>query len=153
MRLRPIFEAIATALDNGATLAEALASGAGHIQSPSANQLFVTLIHAKEFGGQEVTSTLRLLANFLRDEAAAVEEIEVKFGWVKNSAVLGAFAPWLLLALLSLQESTVTAFATDAGRIVLTIGIVATAVAFIWMEKMAKLPSPAPPLTFRVVPS
>ena len=151
IRLRHIFEAIAAHLEKGGALEDVLESEANQINSPSANQLFVTLIHAKEFGGQEVTSTLRLLANFLRDQAAAIEEIETRFGWVKNSAVLGAFAPWLLLALLSMQQSTVEAFATDSGRVVLTIGIVATAVAFIWMERMAKLPTAIAPLHIRVV--
>jgi len=169
LRLRSIFEGISVRLEEGASLAEAikgvsirdqsirdqsirdqfLHDEAVPIKSPSANQLFVTLIHAKEFGGQEVTSTLRLLANFLRDQAAAVEEIETRFGWVKNSALLGAFAPWLLLALLSMQQSTVSAFATDAGRVVLTIGIVATALAFIWMEKLAKLPTQTAPLILK----
>ena len=174
LRLRSIFEGISDRLEEGATLAEAiqgqsvqgqsvqgqsvqgqsvrdrsLGSDAVPINSPSATQLFVTLIHAKEFGGQEVTSTLRLLANFLRDQAAAVEEIETRFGWVKNSALLGAFAPWLLLALLSMQQSTVAAFATEAGRVVLTIGIVATALAFIWMEKLAKLPTQTSPLALK----
>lgn len=151
VRLQYIFKQISNRQEMGATLTEAIQEEASFTNSPSANQLFVTLIQAKEFGGQEVTSTLRLLANFLRDQAAAIEEIETRFGWVKNSAMLGAFAPWLLLALLSMQQSTVAAYATDAGRVVLTIGILATAVAFIWMEKMARLPAPHAPLTLKSV--
>jgi tight adherence protein B len=85
---------------------------------------------------------LRLLANFLRDQDESIEEIETKFGWVRNSAILGALAPWLLLALLSTQRNTVEAYQTSGGRIVLSIGVVLTAIAYLLMDRISALPTP-----------
>jgi tight adherence protein B len=103
----------------------------------------ISLLIAKEYGGRDVTTTLRLLAAFLREQDEAIEEIETRFGWVKNSALLGTIAPWLLLGLLSTQRNTILAYATPAGRTVLSIGVIATGIAYIWMDRVAKLPEPA----------
>ncbi|MFM7860312.1 MAG: secretion system protein, partial [Candidatus Nanopelagicaceae bacterium] len=110
------------------------------LKSSIADQTLSSLQLAKEFGGQDVTTTLRLLSNFLRESDAALEEIETKFSWVRNSAVLGAAAPWLLLALLSTQENTVEAYRTSGGKLVLSIGVVATAAAYLLMERISRIP-------------
>ena len=89
-----------------------------------------------------MTNTLRLLANFLRDQDESIEEIETKFGWVRNSAFLGALAPWLLLALLSTQRNTVEAYQTSGGKIVLSIGVIATAIAYLLMDRISAMPKP-----------
>ena len=75
-----------------------------------------------------------------RQEHQVHEEIETKFGWVRNSAILAAIAPWLLLLILTSQPRTIEAFATDGGKTILSLGLVATALAYLWMERLAKLP-------------
>ena len=77
----------------------------------------------------------------MRDEHQVHEEIETKFGWIRNSAILAATAPWILLLILSSQPNTIQAFATDGGKMILSIGIAATAIAYLWMERLAKIPS------------
>lgn len=116
------------------------------LDSATADQTLTTLLFAKEFGGREVIATLRMLSTFLREEFKTREEIDTRFGWVRNSAVLGAIAPWLLLALLSTQKSTVEAYQSSAGIFILTIGVICTAVAFIWMERVSRIPEPVRPL-------
>jgi tight adherence protein B len=143
--LRDVFSRISEGIEKGATLEQALKAEIAISRSAAGDQVLAALIFAKEYGGSDVTNSLRLLATFLRDDAQAQEDIETRFGWVKNSAVLGAVAPWLLLALLSMQSSTVAAYSTATGRMVLTLGVVATAGSFIWMERIARLPSPARP--------
>ena len=108
--------------------------------SAISDQVFETLVLAKDFGGKDSNTALRLLAEFVREDLAVVEEIRTKFGWVKNSAVLATAAPWILLILLSTQSSTREAFASSSGLQILTLGIVMTASAFIWMEKAGALP-------------
>jgi tight adherence protein B len=108
--------------------------------SAISDQVFETLVLAKDFGGKDSHTALRLLAEFVREDLAVVEEIRTKFGWVKNSAVLATAAPWILLILLSTQSSTREAFASSSGLQILTLGIVMTASAFIWMEKAGALP-------------
>lgn len=108
--------------------------------SAISDQVFETLVLAKDFGGKDSNTALRLLAEFVREDLAVVEEIRTKFGWVRNSAVLATAAPWILLILLSTQSSTREAFARPSGLQILTLGIVMTTAAFLWMEKVGALP-------------
>lgn len=144
--LIPAFTRVKTTLEAGETIELALLNEMHALDSSATDQTLTTLLIAKEFGGRDVTATLRLLSSFLRDDFEAQEEIKTKFGWVKNSALLGASAPWLILLLLSAQKDTVAAYQTPAGKTVLSIGVIATAVAFLWMERVARLPEPARPL-------
>ena len=142
IHLKSIFRRIQSRISNGITLEESILIELKVLENAVADQTLISLLIAKEYGGREVTTTLRLLATFLREQDEAIEEIETRFGWVKNSALLGAVAPWLLLGLLSTQRNTILAYATPAGRTVLSIGVIATGVAYIWMDRVAKLPEP-----------
>lgn len=148
--LRQIFQRIEVQLESGELLEDSLKKEIIRVDTGIADQTLTALILAKEYGGRDVTTTLRMLSNSLREENQALEEIETKFGWVRNSALLGAIAPWLLLALLSTQESTIIAYQSTAGRFVLSIGVVATAIAFIWMDRVARLPEQPRPLKIRL---
>ena len=138
--LRTYFVDMALGLREAKSLAEVASSAMDQLQCAIADQVLTVILFAKEYGGQDVTTTLRLLASFLRDNDQARAEVETRFGWVRNSALLGAVSPWLLLALLSLQPKTVAAYASPAGRIVLSVGIISTALAFLWMGKVSRLP-------------
>jgi len=140
------FERVRKGLEEGELLEETLIREMQNLNTSASDQTITTLLIAKEFGGRDVTITLRLLSNFLRDDFEAQEEIKTKFGWVRNSALLGAGAPWLILLLLSTQENTVVAYQSDAGKAVLSFGVIATAIAFLWMERVARLPDSARPL-------
>ena len=142
IHLKSIFRRIQNRISNGITLEESILIELKVLENAVADQTLISLLIAKEYGGRDVTTTLRLLATFLREQDEAIEEIETRFGWVKNSALLGAVAPWLLLGLLSTQRNTILAYATPAGRTVLSIGVIATGVAYIWMDRVAKLPEP-----------
>jgi tight adherence protein B len=83
-----------------------------------------------------------MVGDFIRQDLALRKEIEVKHGWIKNSAHLSAAAPWLLLLLLSTQPATAAAYATSTGVIILIAGIFMTAVAYLWMNKLGALPKP-----------
>jgi tight adherence protein B len=129
--LRPLFLEIELRLLNAKTSAN----------SAIADQVFETLIFAKDFGGKDSNSALRLLSEFVREDLAVLEEIRTKFGWIRNSANLAAVAPWLLLLLLSSQESTREAFSTSDGSKILTVGVLFTGCAYLWMERVGTLPA------------
>jgi tight adherence protein B len=76
-------------------------------------------------------------------DLALRKEIEIKHGWIKNSAHLSSAAPWLLLLLLSSQPGTVEAFAQSGGVAILLTGLLLTCVAYLWMGRLGRLPSPA----------
>jgi tight adherence protein B len=104
------------------------------------DQIFEAIAISKSLGGNELLNILRTVGTFLRQDLALRREIEVKHGWIKNSAHLSAAAPWLLLLLLSSQPSTAQAFSTSAGILILITGLVMTTVAYVWMDRLGRLP-------------
>lgn len=121
--------------------------GIGELQSAfalaAADQLFESLVFAKNLGGSELLSLLRQLGDFTRQDLALRREILAKQGWIKNSAHLSAGAPWLLLLLLSAQPATAAAFASPSGAAILGIGALLTLSAYLWMGRLSRLPEPA----------
>jgi tight adherence protein B len=112
------------------------------IKLRAADQLFESLIYAKNLGGSELLSLLRQLGDFTRQDLSLRREIAAKQGWIKNSAHLSAAAPWILLLLLSAQPSTAAAFASPQGVSILGAGVAMTALAYLWMGKLSSLPEP-----------
>ena len=141
--LRDSFVRIRVGLQQGEVFESVLKREKVALNSAISDQVFETLVLAKDFGGRDSNNALRLLAEFIREDLDVVEEIRTKFGWIRNSAALATAAPWILLILLSSQSSTVAAFSTSAGIQVLSIGVVMTAVAYLWMERVGTLPQMA----------
>lgn len=108
----------------------------------ASDQIFEAISLSRSLGGTHLLQVLRMVGEFIRQDLAMRKEIEVKHGWIKNSAHLSAAAPWLLLLLLSTQPATVTAYGTSTGGVILISGIFMTALAYIWMNKLGALPKP-----------
>ena len=138
--LRPSFAQIQSNLLSVGNFEQVLLKEKKRLDSAISDQVFETLIISKDFGGRDANNALRLLAEFVREDIAVAEEIRTKFGWIRNSALLATAAPWLLLILLSTQDSTVEIYSTPSGALVLSLGVVMTATAYIWMEKVGSLP-------------
>lgn len=108
----------------------------------ASDQIFEAIILSRSLGGTHLLQILRMVGDFIRQDLALRKEIEVKHGWIKNSAHLSAAAPWLLLLLLSTQPATANAYATSTGAVILVTGIFMTAIAYLWMNKLGALPKP-----------
>ena len=108
----------------------------------ASDQIFEAIILSRSLGGTHLIQILRMVGDFIRQDLALRKEIEVKHGWIKNSAHLSAAAPWLLLLLLSTQPATAAAYATSTGAVILIAGIFMTVVAYLWMNKLGALPKP-----------
>jgi tight adherence protein B len=109
---------------------------------PSFDQIVEALLIARELGGAELLTILRLLGKFIREDLSLRREIEVKQNWIKNSAHLSAAAPWILLLLLSTQPSTSQAFSTPTGLLILGAGLGITAIAYFLMNSLSRIPDP-----------
>ena len=108
--------------------------------SHGSDQILEAILLAKSLGGSQLLQIFRTLGEFLRQDLAVRKEIEMKHGWIKNSAHLSAAAPWLLLLLLSSQPGTARAFNQPSGMFILATGVVLTALAYVWMGKLGQLP-------------
>lgn len=113
------------------------------LNTHGSDQILEAIIMAKSLGGSELLQIFRTLGDFLRQDLTLRKEIEIKHGWIKNSAHLSAAAPWLLLLLLSSQPGTAQAFAQPGGVIILLLGLLLTGAAYMWMGKLGQLPAPS----------
>jgi tight adherence protein B len=104
-----------------------------------ADQVCEVLEFARVSGSRDTSLTLRTLSNFIRRDLALRAEIQAKHSWVKNSAVLAAVAPWILLLMLASQPNTLMAYTSRAGFSILLTGALLTVGAYFWMEKVGKL--------------
>ena len=138
--LRPAFTQFKATLYGSGDLTQAIEELKALFAHHGSDQIFEALIISKALGGGELLQILRSLGDFLRQDLALRREIEVKHGWIKNSAHLSAAAPWILLLLLSTQPSTAGAYSTTTGAMILIAGLVMTGIAYIWMNRLGRLP-------------
>lgn len=138
--LRPAFEEFHKELQQSGNFVEAVERLKVQFDSHSSDQILEAILLAKFLGGSELLQIFRTLGDFLRQDLSLRKEIEIKHGWIKNSAHLSSAAPWLLLLLLSSQPGTTEAFAQPAGIAILLLGIALTVVAYIWMGRLGRLP-------------
>jgi tight adherence protein B len=138
--LRPAFTQFKATLYGSGDLTQAIEELKALFAHHGSDQIFEALIISKALGGSELLQILRSLGDFLRQDLALRREIDVKHGWIKNSAHLSAAAPWILLLLLSTQPSTAAAYSTPTGAMILIAGLVMTAIAYIWMNRLGRLP-------------
>jgi len=134
------FSIFAKDLRNGGEFQSEISKLKEKFDDTNADQLFETLLYANAFGGRNTIKILHELSEFLAEDIAIRSEITARFGWIKNSAVLAAVAPWLLLLILRTQESARIAYQQDIGQIFLLLGLLSTIAAYFWMRKIARLP-------------
>jgi tight adherence protein B len=106
------------------------------------DQLLESILYSRELGGSDLIQILRQLSEFVRNDLMLRKELIAKQTWIVNSAHISSVAPWLLLVMLGTQSSTAQSYATPTGYVVLFLGILATLIAYLWMSKLAALPSP-----------
>jgi tight adherence protein B len=138
--LRPSFVRFKSTLFNSGDLTEAIEELRADFAHHGSDQIFEALLIAKTLGGGELLQILRTLGDFLRQDLVLRREIDVKHGWIKNSAHISAAAPWILLLLLSTQPSTAVAYSTPTGAVILIAGLFMTAIAYLWMNRLGRLP-------------
>lgn len=113
------------------------------LADPVGDRVCETLRVAREVGGSDLATVLRTLSELLRADARTRAELETRQGWVVNAARLAVAAPWIVLLLLGTQSTTLTAYDTPAGSLVLIIGAAVCVVAYRIMLRIGRLPEPA----------
>ena len=106
---------------------------------PVADQVCEVLDFARGTGSRDTAITLRTLGDFIRSDIAVRGEIHAKLGWIKNSAIVAAAAPWILLVILSSQPTTLQAFSTLSGHLILLVGVVLSVLAYLWMSRVGRV--------------
>lgn len=110
------------------------------LSNPTGDRVVESLRIARDVGGSDLGRVLRTLSAFLRDDVRTRSELETRQGWVVNAARLAVAAPWVLLALISLRSSSVQAFQSTGGFIVLAGGAFSCVLAYRLMMRIGRLP-------------
>lgn len=140
LALRSDFAEFAKNISTGVRFEVALSKLKIKFSDPISDQLCEALFFAAKFGSRNTVKVLRELSEYVSSDLAIRAEINTRFGWIKNSANLAALAPWLLLLILRTQENARIAYQQDIGQFLMLIGVLATALAYLWMNKIAELP-------------
>ena len=110
------------------------------LADPVADRILETLRMSREVGGGELTTILRNLGGFLREEAALRSELEARQSWVRNAANLGVAAPWLVLVLLATRPEGAAAYGSAGGTALIVSGLVVSVAAYRVMLSIGRLP-------------
>ncbi len=110
------------------------------LADPVADRLLETLRMSREVGGSDLTSVLRNLSAYLREDAAIRSEVEARQSWVVNAARLGVAAPWIVLVLLATRPEAAAAYNSPAGAVLLAVGLAVTLLAYRLMVALGRLP-------------
>jgi tight adherence protein B len=135
------FQTFSEKLSKGERFESSLNYLKNEFSDPIADQLFETLYFASMFGSKNTIKVLRELSEYVSADLALRGEIQIRFGWIKNSANLAALAPWLLFLILRTQENARQAYIQPVGQLIIISGVITTFIAYIWMQKIAKLPT------------
>lgn len=113
---------------------------AADLADPVGDRVIEALRIARDVGGADLGTLLRTLSGFLREEARTRAELEARAGWTVNAARLAAAAPWVVLLLLATQPSTVAAYDSRAGVLLLLVGGGLCWVCYRLMRAIGRLP-------------
>jgi tight adherence protein B len=111
------------------------------LADPVGDRVVEALRLAREVGGTDLGGLLRNLSRFLREDARARGELEARQSWTVNAARVALAAPWLVLLLLASQSSTIRAYNSATGALVLVVGGVVSYVAYRLMRRIGELPA------------
>jgi tight adherence protein B len=110
------------------------------LADPIADRIVETLRMSREVGGNELTTVLRNLAAYLRQDAAIRSEVEARQSWIVNAARLGVAAPWIVLLLLSTRPEAAAAYNSAEGIALIAVGLALSLVAYRIMIGIGRLP-------------
>jgi len=139
--LRPSFDRFAQDYRATGAFMPCLSRLADELADPVADRIIESLRLAREVGGTDLGRLLRTLSQFLREDARTRAELETRQGWTVNAARLALAAPWVVLLLLCVNGSTLTAYNSPAGVLVLAVGGGMSVAAYLLMKRIGKLPT------------
>ncbi|NUS74256.1 MAG: type II secretion system protein F [Corynebacteriales bacterium] len=110
------------------------------LSDPVGDRVCESLRIAREVGGTELGRLLRTLSTFLREDARVRAELETRQGWTVIAARLAVASPWAVLLFLSTDATTLQAFDSATGQLLLAVGAALSIGAYRLMIRIGRLP-------------
>lgn len=139
-KLRPFFHEFHASYEASGDFDMSLSRLQKAFRDPHADQLIEVIRLARQVGGADIGALLRTLAQFFREDNALRSEMQARASWTVNAARLALVAPWAMLALLGIQGSSLQAYNSTAGSIVLIGGAAISGLAYLVMRHIGSLP-------------
>lgn len=140
--LRQAFQQLHLDTEHGLRLADALARFQQRVGSRSGDFLALVLMISVELGGRGLADVWQQSASDVRAEQQILAEVIARQSWVLASAKLALLAPWLVAFLLLGPTGNREAFASEAGTLVLLLGLLLSASAYFLTNLLGKLKLP-----------
>jgi tight adherence protein B len=138
--LRPAFARFGAAYRASGRFGPCLDALKDDLADPVGDRVCETMRVAREVGGSDLGTVLRTLSELLRADARTRSELETRQGWVVNAARLAVAAPWIVLLLLGTQSTTLQAYNSAGGIVLLGSGAVVCILAYRIMLRIGQLP-------------
>ncbi|MCW2527659.1 MAG: Tight adherence protein [Pseudonocardiales bacterium] len=138
--LRPAFARFAHSYRASGRFSACLDGLKADLADPVGDRVCETLRVAREVGGSDLGSVLRTLSELLRSDARVRAELETRQGWTVNAARLAVAAPWIVLLMLGTQSSTLKAYNSPGGALLLVVGAAVCLIAYRLMLRIGRLP-------------
>lgn len=117
-------------LHRGISFEQCLNDFRGRISVPEVDRFVAILKLSHAAGGQNLVANLKTLSEELRSVVSSEGAIESRLGAVLIVAKLGLLAPWVLVAVLSVNEQSRAAYLSDSGGLLLLIGFLFSVLAY-----------------------
>jgi tight adherence protein B len=140
VELRPAFTRFGVAYRASGRFGDCLNALIADLADPVGDRVCETMRMAHEVGGSDLGTVLRTLSELLRSDARTRAELETRQGWTVNAARLAVAAPWAVLLLLGARSSTLSAYDSEAGALLLVIGAGVCVIAYRVMLRIGRLP-------------
>ena len=137
---RSAFSELALTYRTTGNFALALDELKARLADPVAARIVETVRMSREVGGTELTTVLRNLSGYLRQEAAIRSEVLARQSWVVNAARLGVAAPWVVLLLLATRPEAAAAYNSPAGVVLIVSGLLVSVIAYRVMIRLGRMP-------------
>lgn len=117
-------------IDRGLPLAQALEQFRRDVDLAHGDLFTAIVGMAHRTGGQNLLQTLQEHASSVRFELAARGDIRARQNAILSVAKLGLLAPWVLVAVLSVNEQTRNSFNSTLGQTLLIAGFAVSFIAY-----------------------
>lgn len=94
---------------------------------------------AHRVGGRELIRVLKALGELIREDQLVRKEIAARQSWTVSGARAAAAAPWVILALFATRSSTLDAFRSPAGNLLIAVGALTTIAGYRAMLFMGRI--------------
>jgi tight adherence protein B len=138
--LRPAFGRFGAAYRASGRFGECLDALKDDLADPVGDRMCETMRVTRDVGGSDLGTVLRTLSELLRSDARTRAELETRQGWVVNAARLAVAAPWAVLLLLGTESTTLHAYDSAGGSLLLALGAGVCFLAYRVMLRIARLP-------------